>query len=206
MTYQGTKHTLIKNCGFTPQLAEQVENRFKDLYKVSIDYINNKLKQACKDGYITVAFGLRVRTPLLKQTVLGSRKTPYAAAAEGRTAGNADGQSWCLLNSRAGSEVMKKVRAHPEYRLKIRPCAQIHDAQYYMIKDEIEPIKWANDTLVDATLWQDHPDIAHDQVPLGGEFFICYPDWSKECKLENYISEQQILETCDKFYQKLMDQ
>lgn len=56
-----------------------------------------------------VAFGLRVRTPLLKQVVFGARGMPYEAAAEGRTAGNALGQSYGLLNNRAAVAFMKRV-------------------------------------------------------------------------------------------------
>ena len=104
MTYQGTWLTLVKNCGFTPDEAKEVEARYQALYQVSIDWVNAKLDQASKDGYITAAFGLRVRTPLLAQVVRGNSKTPKEAQAEGRTAGNALGQSWCLLNSRAASE------------------------------------------------------------------------------------------------------
>ena len=203
MTYQGTEHTLVKNCGFTLSEAQTIFQRFQGLYKVSIDYIKNKLNQACKDGYITVAFGLRVRTPLLAQTILGTRRTPHAASAEGRTAGNADGQSWCLLNSRAGSEVLKQVRASSTLRRNIRPCAQIHDAQYYLIKDEMETVSWANKALVNATLWQDHPDIYHPDVGLGGEFFICYPDWSKECKIPNNANDNEIQQACETHFYKL---
>lgn len=193
----------MANCGFTKQEAQTTFDRYQELYKVSIAYIKNKLNQACKDGYITVAFGLRVRTPLLKQTILNTRITPYAAAAEGRTAGNADGQSWCLLNSRAGSEVLKQVRASEQLRKDVRPCAQIHDAQYYMVRDNIETVDWANKALVNATLWQDHPDIRHPDVGLGGEFFICYPDWSKECKIPNNASHDEIYATCEKHFHKL---
>ena len=196
LTYQGTYHTLMKNCGFPKEKALLVESRFKVLYSTSIDWVNSKLDQASKDGYITAAFGLRVRTPLLKQVIRGTSKTPYEAEAEGRTAGNALGQSWCLLNSRASAEFMGKVRAS-KYRLDIRPCAHIHDAQYMLVRDDIGALMFANTELVKAVQWQDHPDICHDEVKLGGEFGIFYPDWGHEITLPNGASEDQVFDIID---------
>jgi len=191
LTYQGTHHTLMKNCGFAKEKAMLVEDRFKVLYSTSIDWVNSKLDQASKDGYITAAFGLRVRTPLLKQVIRGTSKTPYEAEAEGRTAGNALGQSWCLLNSRASAEFMGKVR-ESKHRLDIRPCAHIHDAQYMLVRDDIDALMFANEHLVKAVQWQDHPDICHDEVKLGGEFGIFYPDWGNEITLPNGATEEEV--------------
>lgn len=196
MTYQGTHHTLMKNCGFPKEKAVLVEERFKQLYSVSIDWVNKQLDQATIDGYVTVAFGLRVRTPLLKQVIRGTSKTPYEAEAEGRTAGNALGQSWCLLNSRASAEFMGKVRAS-KHRLDIRPCAHIHDAQYMLIRDDIDAIMFTNEHLVKAVEWQDHPDICHDEVKLGGELSIFYPTWCEEIGIPNHATEDQVFEAID---------
>lgn len=193
LTYQGTYHTLMKNLGWPMDKAKKVEENYHQLYKVSTEWVQAKLNQASKDGYITAAFGLRVRTPLLAQVVRGTSKTPYEAEAEGRTAGNALGQSWCLLNSRASAEFLSLVRTS-KHRLSIRPCAHIHDAQYMLVKDNIETVMFANEHLVKAVKWQDHPDIQHDQVKLGGEFSIFWPNWSKEIVIPNDASEKQIFE------------
>lgn len=202
LTYQGTFGTLMRNYGFSETLAKQCEAAYKSLYKVSVDWVNAKLDQAMVDGYITAAFGLRVRTPLLKQVIRGTKKTPREAEAEGRSAGNALGQSWCLLNSRAGSEFMGKVRKS-QYRLDIRPCAQIHDAQYVLIRDDIEVIMYANEHIVKAVQWQDHPDIWHDEVKLEGEFGIFYPDWSTEMTLPNGATVEQIQQVVAEHLKKL---
>jgi DNA polymerase-1 len=194
LTYQGTYKTLMTNCGFSESKAKAVEKAYHELYHVSDSWVAAKLDQASKDGYITAAFGLRVRTPLLHQVIRGNRQTPFQAEAEGRTAGNALGQSWCLLNSRAGSEFMGKVRASREHRLKIRPCAQIHDAQYFLVKDDIDTVMFVNEHLVTAVKWQEHPDIAHDEVKLGGDLSLFYPDWSKEAVIPNEASAEKILE------------
>lgn len=56
---------------------------------------------------------------------MGTSKTPHEADAERRTAGNALGQSYGLLNTRAGIEFNSKVR-NSKYKYDIKPVAQIH--------------------------------------------------------------------------------
>jgi DNA polymerase-1 len=193
LTYQGTEHALQKKYGFTKDEALEIVDRYNSLYQVSINWVNAKLDQAMVTGYITGAFGLRLRTPLLKQVIRKTSKTPYEAEAEGRTAGNALGQSWCLLNSRAGAEFNSKVRKS-KYRLDIKPCAQIHDAQYHLIRDDIEVLKYTNEHLVKAVEWQEDPEIAHDEVKIGGELSIFHPDWSYEIGIPNGATDAQIFE------------
>lgn len=191
LTYQGTFLTLVKNCGFTKAVAMLIEERYHELYAVSDKAVQDRLVQATIDGYITVAFGLRIRTPLLQQVILGNAKTPHEAEAEGRTAGNAMGQSYGLLNTRAASAFMAKVRAS-EYRLKIKPCVHIHDAQYYLIRDDIKVLHYMNTHLVKEVEWQEDPLIAHDQVKLGGEVSVFFPSWNDEVSLPNRISIEEI--------------
>lgn len=179
LTYQGTYVTLMANCGFTSQLAKSIEASYHSLYHVSDKWVADKLEQACKDGYVTLAFGLRLRTPLLKQVVLGTSKTPYEAAAEGRTAGNALGQSYCMLNSRAGSEFMGKVRKSV-HRLNIKPCSQIHDAGYFLIKDDMETLLYTNEHMVKAVSWQEDPAIQNEHIKMSGELSIFFPNWKEE--------------------------
>lgn len=197
LTYQGTYKTLMKNCGFSMEKALSVEKRYHDLYKVSDDWVKTKIDMACKQGYITAAFGLRVRTPMLHQVILGNRKTPFEAEAEGRTAGNALGQSWCLLNNRSSAMFMSKVR-ESEFKTAIRPCAQVHDAFYMLIKDDIESLSFTNKHLVEAVQWQDHPDIWHDQVKLNGEVSVFYPTWADEIVIPNNISDTEIVDVITK--------
>ena len=173
-------------------MAKTIEARYHELYKVSDDWVNKQLMEACKTGYVTGAFGLRVRTPLLKQVILGTKRTPAAAEAEGRTAGNALGQSHCLLNNRAGSEFMAKVR-ESKFKHSIKPCAQIHDAQYYLIKEDMEALLFTNEHLVKAVNWNDHPDIYHSEVGLGGEVSIFHPTWANEIVVPNGADEETIM-------------
>ena len=196
LTYMGTFKTLMKNQGWAMDKAKMVEERYHELYAASDQWVAAKLDQASRDGYVTVAFGLRVRTPLLKQVIRGTSKTPYEAEAEGRTAGNALGQSWCLLNSRASAEFMGVVRKS-KHRLNIRPCAHIHDAQYMLVRDDIEDVMFANEHLVNAVKWQDHPDIWHDEVKLGGEFSIFWPSWSSEIVIPNGATQAEVFKSID---------
>lgn len=192
LTYGGTYMGLMKNCGFAEDKAKLTEKRYHDLYVISDKWVQAKLDEAAKTGYVTAAFGLRVRTPLLAQVLRGTCKTPYEAEAEGRTAGNALGQSWCLLNNRAGSEFMRKVRAS-EFRLDIRPSIHIHDAQYFMIRDNMDTLQYTNEHLVKAVNWQNHPDITHPDVGLGGELSLFYPTWANEIEIPNHASPSEVL-------------
>ena len=199
LTYGGTYMGLMKNCGFSEEKAKLTEKRYHDLYVVSDLWVQAKLDEAAKTGYVTAAFGLRVRTPLLAQVLRGTCKTPYEAEAEGRTAGNALGQSWCLLNNRAGSEFMRKVRAS-EFRLDIRPCIHIHDAQYFMIRDNMDTLQYTNKHLVEAVNWQDHPDIAHPEVGLGGELSLFYPTWANEIEIPNHATPEEVHQIIQKAF------
>jgi DNA polymerase-1 len=198
LTYQGTYVTLMANCGFSEAKAKAIEARYHEFYAVSDQWVADRLDRACKDGYVTAAFGLRVRTPLLHQVIRGTRKTPFEAEAEGRTAGNALGQSWCLLNTRAGSDFLNQVRGSERFRLSVKPCAQIHDAQYFLVRDDLEVMAWVNERVVKACEWQDHPEIWHDEVKLGGELSIFWPNWSQEVGIHNGASEQEILDVFTK--------
>lgn len=94
-----------------------MEANYHKLYAESTRWVKARIAEAAKKGYSEAAFGLRIRVPLLAQTLLGNRSTPREAEAEARTLGNAiSGQSYGLLNSRAMNVVMEKV-----WRLKASP-------------------------------------------------------------------------------------
>ena len=192
LTYGGTAHTLNTNSGIPVDEAKQIEARYHELYKESDEYIQTRLQQASVDGYVEVAFGLRVRTPLLAQVVFGSSRIPYEAAAEGRTAGNAMGQSYCLLNNRSANEFMQKVWASP-YRLNVLPIAQIHDAQYYLVRDDLEIVEWVNRELIKSMEWQELPEIQHPTVRLNAELDVFYKGWHQPITLPNRINKEEIL-------------
>jgi len=191
LTYDGTYITLMRTMGINKKAAKSIEKSYHDMYSVSDKWVAAKIQQASIDGYITIAFGLRLRTPLLKQVILGTSKTPYEAASEGRTAGNALGQSWCMLNSRAGSEFLEIVRKG-KYRLCIKPCAQIHDAGYFLIQDSMDVLRYTNKHLVKAVSWQEDPQIQNEHVLMSGTLEVYWPTWGQGMSIPNGASEDEI--------------
>ena len=195
LTYQGTHITLQKSLGLAPHDALSIEANYHELYKVSDEWVADKLAEASKTGYVELAFGLRLRTPLLAKTFRGHRTTPREAEAEGRTAGNALGQSYGLLNNRAVNVFMEAVWASP-YRYDIKPIALIHDAIYLLIKDRLEILDWVNRELIKAMQWQDLPELHHPTVKLGAKLEIYWPDWAHENKVPNKASLDTIRQIC----------
>jgi len=179
--------------GFTEKEARKIEKNYHDMYKVSDASKQAKLKQASLDGYVTGAFGLRLRTPVLAQVVYGS-SMPHKAAEESRTAGNMLGQSYGQLNLRTLFKFMEKVW-NSEYRYQIRPCCSIHDANYFIIDNNIGCLKFVNDNLIEEMKWQDLPELKHDVVKLGGELDV-FENWAKPKTLPNNASKQDILALC----------
>lgn len=187
LTYQGTWHTLVNNLGLPEKDAKEIEKKYHELYTVSDQWVQDKLLEASDKGYVTVAFGLRIRTPILAKTILNKHNTPYEAAAEGRTVGNALGQSYGLLNNRAAIDLHNRL-LNSEYKYDIKPISHIHDAQYFLVKKDAATIKWLNDNLIDCMQWQDLPEIQHDQVKLGGDLDIYIADWSDGVGIPNNAS------------------
>jgi len=195
LTYGGTYHGMMSNLGWDEERSKRIEANYHELYKVSDQYVQDRLKQANKDGFVEVAFGLRVRTPLIKQVVWQGARMPFEAAAEGRTAGNAMGQSYGLLNNRAAVAFWEKVWDSP-YRYDILPSALIHDAIYPVIRDDQEIVTWTNKQLIDCMRWQELPEIQHPTVKLGAALDVFWPDWAHPITLPNDATQEEILGTC----------
>ena len=186
---------MMSNLGWEEDKAKAIEKGYHDLYKESDAYVQSRLQQASKDGYVEVAFGLRVRTPLLKQVMYGSYKMPYEAAAEGRTAGNALGQSYGLLNNRAAVDFWNKVWTS-KYRYDILPVALIHDATYAIIKDDVEVMEWANRELTKSMAWQELPELQHPTVKINAALDIFWPSWAEPTTLPVDADKATILALC----------
>lgn len=202
LQYKGTWKTLVNNSGFSPEEAQKIVANYKALYKESEAYSNRRIKQATVDGYVTVAFGLRIRTPLLAKSILGNRTTLYEAEAEARTVGNALSQSYGLLNNRAAVEFMEKVWASP-YKYKIKPVALIHDAIYIMMVNDVEVVEWANRELIKSMNWQELPEIQHPEVGLPANLDLFYPSWNDVITLPNNATQQEIMSICQKHMENL---
>lgn len=196
LTFQGTWMTMVKNLGWSEEKAKKVEANYHALYAESTRWVKARIVEAAKLGYAEGAFGLRIRTPLLAQTFLGTSSTPKEAEAEARTLGNAiSGQSYGLLNSRAMNAFMEKVWAS-KYRYDILPVAQIHDAGYYLIKDDPEVMAFANQGITEAMSWQELPEIQHPQVKLSANLDIFWPNWANPVTLPSDADQNTIKKIC----------
>lgn len=200
LTYAGTWRTLVKNLGWSEEKAKKVEDNYNSLYQVSIQWVQERIKEASKVGYAEAAFGLRIRTPLLGQTIVG--KGIRESEAEARTLGNAiSGQSYGLLTNRAANAFMEKVWASP-YATSVMPCALIHDAIYLLFKDDVKVVKFVNDNLIKEMQWQELPEIQHPEVKLGAELDLFYKHWGQPITLPNGLNQEEILGVCAKGKQK----
>lgn len=192
--YAGTWRTLVTNLGFEEALAKQIETNFHKMYSVSGEWVKTEITKAAELGYAETAFGLRIRTPLLVQTMLGMASTPREAEAEARTLGNAiSGQAFGLLNNRAANAFMAKVHKS-EYRLDILPVAMIHDSFYLIVRDNIKIVDWVNQELPKEMSWQELPEIQHPTVNLGAELDVHYKGWHQPITLKNNMSTEAILQ------------
>lgn len=182
LTYDGTHWGMMEQFGFTKEQALGIEKNYHELYIVSDNWVKEKVTTACKTGFVEAAFGLKVRTPSLLLTDLNRSYTPYQAQKESRTAGNALGQSYCMLNNRAAREFYDKVQASP-YKYDIKICGLIHDAIYLLVRDVAEIVEWVNRELPECMSWQELPEIQHDEVKLSGAMELFYPSWADSIDL-----------------------
>jgi len=187
LTYMGTYKTLMKTFGFTEEMAKQIEANYHQLYRVSDEWVQARIKEAQKTGYVELAFGLRLRTPMLPQVILESEALPYQVHKEIKTAGNALGQSYGLLNSNSANLFMQRVWKS-EYATSVLPISQIHDSQYYMIRNNLGCLKWVNDNLIQCMKWNKLPAIQHPVVKLEASLELYYPDWSQPISIPNKLS------------------
>ncbi len=190
LQYQGTWRTIMKSAGVSEKVAKKIETNYHRTYQVSDAWIKGVLDTAHKTGFITTAFGLKIRTPVLAQTSL-AKKIPYSAIAERRSAGNAKTQGYGLLNTRAGIEMQERTLAS-EFKLAILPCGQIHDAAYFIIQDSLKVLRWFNENLIECMRWQNLPELQHNTVKLGAEIDVFWPDWGKSVTLPNNADDKTI--------------
>ena len=48
--------------------------------------------------------------------------------------------------------------------------------------DDPEVVIYTNENLVKAVQWQEHPDIAHDTVKIGGKLSLFWPHWAERLR------------------------
>lgn len=195
LAYGGTWITLHKNLGIPEPVAKAMEAGYKSLYSDTMTFNHENAVFASTHGYVECAFGLRLRTPLLAQCILGSSSTPYEVDSEARSANNAITQSWGMLSNRASIEIQKRIEASP-YRYDIFLANQIHDAIYFIWRDDPHVTHWLNINLIECMQWQDDPAIASTDIPLGAELDFGL-SWAKQKTLSNKASLYEIIAVRD---------
>lgn len=198
LAYAGTYRTLMDSCRFDEDTAKQIEAKYHELYRVSDDWVKDKLEKAAVEGYVTLAFGLKLRTPLLARTINGLSVTPKQALQEARTAGNAlSGQSYCLLTTRALTALMEEVW-QSKYQLDILPCCAIHDALYFLVRNNADCLLWFNQRLIAHMSWQELSELANEQVHLEAALDVFFPSWANPIELSNDITKEELIQLAAK--------
>lgn len=190
LTYLGTAHTLVKNLGLTKKEAKSIEDNYHKLYTVSDAWSEDQISFATNHGYVECAFGLRLRTPLLAQTLRTKTNKIHMAEKEGRSAVNAVTQSWGLLINRTATAIILKI-LNSKYYNKIFPVNTIHDAIYFIFVDDPEVIQWLNTNLIKEMEWNDHPAIKSADVPMGAKLGIG-KNWKEQYTVPNNASINEI--------------
>lgn len=191
LTYMGTWRTLVKTFGLKEDVAKQIEDSYHDMYSVSDRWVMDRLEEASKTGYVELAFGLRLRTPLLKRVIFNSRSMPFQAHQEMKTAGNALGQSYGLLNSHSANLFLQRVW-DSEFKYQVMPCMQVHDSQYYMVRNTLDCLKWVNDNLIECMEWNQLAPIQHPDVHLGAILELYHESWAEKISIPNRASKAEI--------------
>jgi DNA polymerase I len=190
LQYDGTWHTLHKRGGFPVDQAKQIEASYRELYAVSEEFKKTTRTFMENHGYVECAFGLKLKTPIVNQCVLGNSKTPYEAEAEVRSANNAVTQSWGMLLNRAMIATNERIE-EAGYALDILPINMIHDAGYFLIREDPVVIQFLNKVLIHEMEWNDHPLIKSVDVPMRASLEIGR-SWDALTTLPNNASLEEI--------------
>lgn len=195
LNYGGTASTLERN-GLSPELAEQIEQSHKDTYKVLHNWSKDNLNKMAKTGYVTTAFGLKVRTPALTKCIIND-SLPKIAAKEFLTANNAMSQSHSLMTTVSATEFRKRVE-ESDYRNDIFLVNFIHDAIYLIVRDDAEIVQWVNTHLIDCMVKSGDDQIRGNiEVPILANLEVGN-SWGEMVELPEDSSIEHILEVLNK--------
>lgn len=193
LQYLGTAYGIRLNCGLPLETSLAIERNYHELYSVSDDWLKSRLEEAADQGYVEVAYGLRVYCSAISKSILNSKYTPKIVAKHIRTIGNALCQSYGQLTVDAGMKFLTRVY-EAGLQDKVRLCCTIHDALYPMWVDTPEITKWVNDNLVECMEdISELPELQGD-IPLISDLEYFAPSWAKCKPLPKFGSLEQIKE------------
>jgi len=197
LNYGGSSATLHHNNGLPMDQAIQVETGHKEMYKELHAWGESNKHSMAHQGYISCAYGLKVRTPMLAASLLNTKITPSITKAEFRSANNAVTQSHGLMTTVAGTNFRKRLEAS-RHRYNILLTNFIHDAVYGVVKNAPETIEWLNNNLIDCMVNSGDSQVKAGMhiVPIEAELDIG-PSWDKQYTLKNNMSKTEIKEFLD---------
>ena len=198
LQFLGNHKTLMNNQGYSEEKSKRLVEAYTNLYKVYFAKLKEITDQAGKDGYITVAYGLRIDAPAIASSVMGSKVTPSTVDAEVRSLSNAICQSYGQMNTFAADDFMRRVWKS-KWKYSIRIQALIHDAIYLFVPQDLECIKWVNDNLIECMTMQMEDNIKGSDVTLEAELDIHLPTWATAVTIDNGIEVEEIRNDIQQF-------
>jgi len=190
MNYGQLAPGMAKKQGIPLEKAEKIVQGYQDTYKVMIAWNESNKKFMNKNGYVRGCWNHKIKTPLIKMSIINSRMTPSQVKSEFRTANNTITQSYGILTTIAGSR-FQDLLEKSEFKYDIFLINQIHDAIYMIAKNEPEVIKWLNDNLISTMCIMDEPKLINAPVKLEAELDIG-KSWDKQETLKNNIDIKEI--------------
>jgi len=190
MNYGQEAPGMAKSQGIPLEKAEKIVEGYKNTYRVMIEWNESNKKFMNENGYVRGCWGHKIKTPLIKMSIINSRITPSNIKAEFRTANNAITQSYGILTTIAGSRFQDLLEKSP-YKYDVFLINQIHDAIYLLVKNDPEVVKWVNNNLINTMCMMDEPRLIDAPVKLEAELDIG-KSWDKQVTLKNNISIKEI--------------
>ena len=195
LQYNGTAMTLHKRSGFSIEEANRIYDNYCKIFYKSIEWAEQTKKGMQEKGYVRGCWGHKIKTPLIKMSLINHSMTPSSVKAEFRTANNAISQSYGMLTVISGSRFQELIERSP-YKYDVFLINNIHDAIYLLVKNDPEVVKWVNENLINTMCIMDEPKLIDAPVKLEAELDIG-KSWDKQVTLKNNISIEEIKEQLD---------
>jgi DNA polymerase-1 len=147
--------------------AQEISDAYDELYKDTMAFNAANIVKAKRDGWLDVAFGLRVRCPRI------NARDGAIASSEARSVNNSVSQSYGMLTNLASKKFLDAIKTS-KYRMDVKLINQVHDCLYGLVREDAVAVQWVNETLVPIMRWKDDPAIRESIVTMEAEVDIGY--------------------------------
>lgn len=202
LNYGGTYLTLHKNSGIPIDEAMSIEEGHKEMYKVLHAWGEENKLLMTQQGYITGAYGLKIRTPMLAKSLINAKVTPSIVKAEFRSGNNAVTQSHGLMTTVAGTK-FKEMLDDSIFRDNVLIINFIHDAVYLLIKEDLATIQWVNEKLIECMVnaGDEQVEAGKHIVPIEANLDIG-KTWADQHQLPNRMTNNELREILKDIHDK----